>query len=221
MEIKEEIRKAIRRETGLSASFIIRSTSRQREFVIIRSILMHILREEGHTFKKIGKMFKRDHSTIIHGCNSFDMWVQLPKQYKEENRLIKLLLDPDRKQKTNSMSNLLTFHRTIMDKGEALYNMETQEFNPTSGFFVGLGIRQAKKLSDYSFEDIFEPSSIIVKHMRLLEDDSVFLRGRIIEDSIELDIVQECPVFKDAVDVALEHRIRTIYDASTGLEVSI
>ena len=221
MEIKEEIRKAIRRETGLSASFIIRSTSRQREFVIIRSIIMYELRREGHTFKKIGKKFRRDHSTVMHACKNFETWKQFPNQFIDENRLIKIILDPKREKKSNSMSNLLTFHRTIMDKGEAMYNMETQEFNPTTGFFVGLGIRQAKKLSNYSFEDIFDKSSIIVKNMRLLEEENMFLRGRIINDSIELDILQECPVFKDAVKVALEHRIRTIYDASTGLEVSI
>ena len=40
---------------------------RKRELVIARQICFYCLRENGFTYKTIGKLMQRDHATIIHG----------------------------------------------------------------------------------------------------------------------------------------------------------
>lgn len=42
--------------------------SRFRRVVRVRQACMLLARENGHSYPTIGRMFDRDHSTIIHGC---------------------------------------------------------------------------------------------------------------------------------------------------------
>lgn len=42
--------------------------TRYRRVVRVRQACMLLARENGHSFPTIGRMFDRDHSTVIHGC---------------------------------------------------------------------------------------------------------------------------------------------------------
>ena len=43
--------------------------SRKRELVIIRQMIVAIMREKKYSWKKIGRLLNRNHSTIIHSLN--------------------------------------------------------------------------------------------------------------------------------------------------------
>ena len=58
--------------------------SRERENTLIRSFVAYKLREEGYSYSDIGKMMKRDHSTITHLANRMRDMLSLPNAYKWE-----------------------------------------------------------------------------------------------------------------------------------------
>ena len=62
----------------------ILGTSRKRESVTARQICFYILRENGFTYKTIGKLMNRHHATIIHGFETVRDWIipfnQVPEQ---------------------------------------------------------------------------------------------------------------------------------------------
>jgi len=48
------------------------SPKRDHELVYRRAFLMHELRSTGMTLKEIGKMFKRDHATVLHSLRTHE-----------------------------------------------------------------------------------------------------------------------------------------------------
>lgn len=58
--------------------------SRERENTLIRSFVAYKLREEGYSYADIGKMMKRDHSTITHLANRMRDMLSVPSAYKWE-----------------------------------------------------------------------------------------------------------------------------------------
>ncbi len=62
----------------------ILTDSRERENTIIRSFVSYHLHEEGYSYSEIGKMMKRDHSTITHLANRMRDMLSLPNAYKWE-----------------------------------------------------------------------------------------------------------------------------------------
>ena len=58
--------------------------SRERENTLIRSFVAYKLREEGYLYSDIGKMLRRDHSTITHLANRMRDMLSLPNAYKWE-----------------------------------------------------------------------------------------------------------------------------------------
>ena len=221
MEIEQKIREAVREHMGMNIEFFIGSGRRLRDHVIVRQSLMYYLRQQGHTLKNIGKFFGRDHTTVLHAIQCVENWKDLPKNYRYENVVYNKIFSKQTNLTPNKMSNVLTFYRTIISKGEAMYNMETQEFNPESGFFVQAILPVVIPASDFSLDKLFESDSIIVTNQEMLEDETMFLRGRIIGKSVELSLVQEFPTMKDAESEALESRQRVIYDAFNKQEVAI
>jgi len=63
-----ELRKVVEEVFGLD--IMLKNRSRQR--VDARIVYAKILREHGYTFKQIGRLLVKDHSTIIHYCSMFD-----------------------------------------------------------------------------------------------------------------------------------------------------
>lgn len=63
---------------------------RDREFVHPRQIAMYLLRHElGYSFPKIGKELRRDHTTIMHGCEKIEKEIIQKSGLKQEITLIK------------------------------------------------------------------------------------------------------------------------------------
>jgi hypothetical protein len=58
--------------------------SRERENILIRSFAAYKLHEEGYSYSEIGKMMKRDHSTITNLVHRVRDMLSLPNAYKWE-----------------------------------------------------------------------------------------------------------------------------------------
>jgi chromosomal replication initiation ATPase DnaA len=63
----------------------ITGPERKRPISIVRFCFMHIAKEYGFTHSAIGRFVNRDHSTVIHGVNNFQSWIELG--YKYETRI--------------------------------------------------------------------------------------------------------------------------------------
>ena len=82
----------------------IRGKSRQQMYLVPRYIAILLIRNQGYSLVDIGKMFYRDHSTIINALNKIDanlQWVKLAEKVNNKInrvepckvRLKNLLLD--------------------------------------------------------------------------------------------------------------------------------
>ena len=58
--------------------------SRERENILIRSFAAYKLHEEGYSYSEIGKMLKRDHSTVTNLVHRVRDMLSVPYAYKEE-----------------------------------------------------------------------------------------------------------------------------------------
>ena len=59
-------------------------TKRERQNVIVRIITANILLGMGCTENSVGKIMKKDHSTIHHYKETMNTWIKYPGLYKEE-----------------------------------------------------------------------------------------------------------------------------------------
>lgn len=58
--------------------------SRERENILIRSFVAYKLHDEGYSYSEIGKMMKRDHSTITNLVHRVRDMLSIPYAYKTE-----------------------------------------------------------------------------------------------------------------------------------------
>ena len=77
----EEIKMAVCSAMGVSA---YDPTNRKRQNVIVRVITANILLRMGCTENSVGKIMKKDHSTIHHYKETMNIWFNYPGLYKEE-----------------------------------------------------------------------------------------------------------------------------------------
>jgi chromosomal replication initiator protein len=74
---------------GLNKEDIL-NQKRDRELVHPRQVMMYILRHElNYSYPKIGKELKRDHTTVIHGCEKIEKAIVQNDGLKQEISLIK------------------------------------------------------------------------------------------------------------------------------------
>ena len=59
-------------------------TKRERQNVIVRIITANVLLRMGCTENSVGKIMKKDHSTIHHYKETLNTWFNYPGLYKEE-----------------------------------------------------------------------------------------------------------------------------------------
>ena len=59
-------------------------TNRERQNVIVRVITANVLLRMGCTENSVGKIMKKDHSTIHHYRETMNTWIKYPGFYKEE-----------------------------------------------------------------------------------------------------------------------------------------
>lgn len=60
---------------------------RKRSISVVRFCFMYIAKEYEFTHAAIGRFVNRDHSTVIHGVNNYESWLELG--YKYETRIYK------------------------------------------------------------------------------------------------------------------------------------
>ena len=77
----EEIKMAVCSAMGVSA---YDPTNRKRQNVIVRVITANVLLRMGCTENSVGKIMKKDHSTIHHYRETMNTWIKYPGFYKEE-----------------------------------------------------------------------------------------------------------------------------------------
>jgi chromosomal replication initiation ATPase DnaA len=63
----------------------ITGPERKRPISIVRFCFMYIAKEYEFTHAAIGRFVNRDHSTVIHGVNNYESWLELG--YKYETRI--------------------------------------------------------------------------------------------------------------------------------------
>lgn len=73
--------------TELIERYELNTSSRKREKVYIRSVLYHFLRSNKMTLDRIGKMFSKNHATILHGLECYNR----NKNYSDFKDLIYLI----------------------------------------------------------------------------------------------------------------------------------
>jgi chromosomal replication initiation ATPase DnaA len=63
----------------------ITGPERKRSISVVRFCFMYIAKEYEFTYAAIGRFVNRDHSTVIHGVNNYESWLELG--YKYETRI--------------------------------------------------------------------------------------------------------------------------------------
>jgi chromosomal replication initiator protein len=55
----------------------LKSKTREREIVFARQLAMYLIKKRtGLTFKKVGQLFNRDHTTAIHAVTSIENYIE-------------------------------------------------------------------------------------------------------------------------------------------------
>ena len=65
--------------------------SRERENTLIRCFVAYELHNEGYSYSEIGKIMKRDHSTITHLAHRMSDMLSVPAYYKREIELFNVM----------------------------------------------------------------------------------------------------------------------------------
>ena len=61
------------------------SKTRLRRVVEARFILFYILHKvQNRTSIEVGKMFNKDHATVLHGCNTISGFIEFDKKFEEK-----------------------------------------------------------------------------------------------------------------------------------------
>ncbi len=60
------------------------SRERSKENTTLRAMIAYQLRSEGYTYYDIGKMLRRDHSTVMHLCSVMRDMLSVPGAYRTE-----------------------------------------------------------------------------------------------------------------------------------------
>lgn len=101
----EKIKELIQRDN-------LNSKDRHRNLIYKRSYLYSILREEGWHLSKIGRLFNRNHATVINALNLHDNYFGKDKIY---DRMIKEYLTIFGKEITDIDYDKPTIYQDIMD----------------------------------------------------------------------------------------------------------
>ena len=105
MDIIQQVKELIQRDN-------LDSKDRHRDLIYKRSYLYSILREEGWHLSKIGRLFNRNHATVINALNLHDNYFGKDKIY---DRMIKEYLTIFGKEITDIDYDKPTIYKDIMD----------------------------------------------------------------------------------------------------------
>ena len=65
---------------GIPVSDLI-SKSRETELVTARQVYWHLMMKNGYTHREAGKLFNRDHATVVHGINKINDLMSIGYSY--------------------------------------------------------------------------------------------------------------------------------------------
>ena len=105
MTLLEKAKKLIEKDN-------LNSMSRVQELVWERVAISHLLRIEGYSTTKIGKLFNRDHSTIVHYGKLYDQaknW----DDYKEMETYVSIELDLENTEFDKELEELTLPERVV------------------------------------------------------------------------------------------------------------
>ncbi len=75
----------------------LKGRCRQRHIMNIRHALFYHMRYERNlTLTQIGKLFDRDHSTIINAVKNVEAWLDVPQIFKEELQILEIINEAPR-----------------------------------------------------------------------------------------------------------------------------
>lgn len=166
MEIERQVQERVLRITGKTINHF-KGKQRDAESVVIRKCLFYMLREKGYTLKKIGKLFNRDHSTVIHGLDSVAYWKQMPKSYVYENTVLDLLTK-SRPSSSQMLANLLSFRDLLLLNGSACYHFDSGSIFPSIETYKDISRPMRIKRSMFTVDEMLRRDGIIMmdaKHM--------------------------------------------------------
>lgn len=78
----------------LIQEYDLASKSHKRDKVYLRSYLYSILREDGWIMTDIGKLFNRDHATVINGLKIYEAYYKKDKVYMRFVRKLEEIFNP-------------------------------------------------------------------------------------------------------------------------------
>lgn len=96
--------------------------SKKAEIALSRILLMYFARLEGHTFKSIGRYCGgRDHSTVIHACDTIEDLLDVDKDMRKYVKLIETKLAHSNNSPERKVNNILRlFEKKQLSRLEAL-----------------------------------------------------------------------------------------------------
>jgi chromosomal replication initiator protein len=84
MVTKEQILSAVSEIMGVEKDDLL-GRRRPRILVVPRHLAMYVLHEIGQlSYPSIGRMFFRDHSSVLHGCRNAECWLEHNQQTRDD-----------------------------------------------------------------------------------------------------------------------------------------
>ncbi|PWN62289.1 helix-turn-helix domain-containing protein [Chryseobacterium oncorhynchi] len=70
----------------------VRSQNRRQDYCDARKIISNVLKSEGLTYEHIGRILKRNHSTIVYNLKEYDFMINSNRNFQYKVSVIKQVL---------------------------------------------------------------------------------------------------------------------------------
>lgn len=188
MEIEERISQRVIALTGKPLEYY-KGKQRDRMSVIIRKCIFYSMRKNGFTYKRIGEMFNRDHSTVVHGISSVEDWIGYPASFKEETYILKSVLGihvgP-----VEMIKNLDSFVQLTLANGKAFYDFSTGELFTSLNKFSQCSEQNFIPIKLFNVQSLLRKDRIVLNNQKLIDSGMIVLMGEILGDNVEVKLVK-------------------------------
>ena len=185
--MEDQIAKRIKSMTGKSLEYF-KGKQRDRESFVVRACLYKDLRDKGYSLKKIGQMFNRDHSTVMHSLDQVEYWMQLPKIHVCELNMMNKLCR-ERPSMMEMLSNFKSFVQLVKLNGTAFYHFDTGNILTQIIDCKEMTESTRIRLENFSVDSILETNGIVIKKIDLLEDPSVMMMGEVSGNYVRVRLI--------------------------------
>lgn len=188
MEIEERISQRVIALTGKPLEYY-KGKQRDRMSVIIRKCIFYSMRKSGLSFKRIGQMFNRDHSTVVHGVSSVNDWIEYPTSFREETYILKSLLGvyvgP-----VEMIKNLDSFIQLTLANGKAFYNFNTGELFTALNKFSQCSEQNFIPIKLFNVQSLLRKDRIVLNNQKLIDSGMIILMGEVLGENVEVKLVK-------------------------------